>query len=94
MSKKDKEESGRLDDAGMCVEYRVPSEVKKDPPGLFKGEAKGLGIKREQQNGGAGKGPTGSYFQKETDSQTTEKLKMRDGIIRIRFVGENGPIIF
>ena len=51
------------------VEYGVPSEGKKEPPGLLRGgDDRGLGVKRDQQiEGTEEKGPKGKYFPRETD---------------------------
>ena len=64
------------------VECGVPSEVKNEPPGLYKGgDDRRLGAKREQTvEGTDNNGPKGKCLPSETDSQTTEGVEAEEVI--------------
>ena len=69
-----------MQEVSKKIECGVPSEVKKEPPGLFRGcDDRGLGVKRDPPDERTEeKGPKGNYCPMETDSQTTEKVKAEE----------------
>ena len=79
-SKNVKAESRQLEEKRTYAEYCAPSEGKKEPPGLLRGgDDRGLGVKRDQQiEGTEEKGPKGNYCPRETDSQTTDRVKAEE----------------